>query len=139
MRWRRGAIAALCALGLAACEDAAISYRIEGMNHALVLERQQSFPWSEVKQAVVVSRLPKCQRKYPIESDRAEMTPMKVYEAGDLLWALEQGGRWYLASTEDCRLQPWDKPDPQALGPVVGTFLHRDGVLVFETALKSAP
>ncbi|WP_142803535.1 hypothetical protein [Tepidiphilus sp. J10] len=138
MRWRRGAIAALCALGLAACEDAAIGYRIAGMNHALVLERQQPFPWSEVKQAVVVSRLPQCQRKYPIAPDRAEMTPMKVYEAGDLLWALEQGDHWYLASTEDCRLQPWDKPDPQALGTLVGTFRHRDGVLVFESTLEPA-
>src|SRR5690606_4357299 len=64
--------------------------------------------------------------------------PMKVYEAGDLLWALEQGGRWYLASTEDCRLQAWDKPDPQALGPLVGTFLHREGVLVFEPASRPA-
>lgn len=138
MRWRRGTIVALCALGLAACEDAAIGYRIAGVNHALVLERQQPFPWSEVKQAVVVSRLPQCQRKYPIAPDRAEMTPMKVYEAGDLLWALEQGDHWYLASTEDCRLQPWDKPDPQALGTLVGTFRHRDGVLVFESALNPA-
>ncbi|MBI5781926.1 MAG: hypothetical protein HZA65_09750 [Rhodocyclales bacterium] len=138
MRWSRATIVALCALGLAACEDVAISYRIEGMNHALVLERQQSLPWSEVKQAVVVSRLPQCQRKYPIAPDRAEMTPMKVYEAGDLLWALEQGGRWYLASTEDCRLQPWNEPNPQALGPLVGTFRHRDGVLVFEPESKPA-
>lgn len=127
---------------LSACENSATSMLVDGKDHALVLVREQPYFWSdEIRQFVVVSRLPRCQRRVRIHPGKEKMTPMPVYEAGDLLWALHQGGRWYLASTEECRVQDWDNASGQPPGPLVGSFEQRDGKTVFVPAPKtpSAP
>jgi len=126
---------------LAACENSATSMMIENKDHALVFVREQSYFWSdEVEQYIVVSRLPNCQRRVKIHPDRTRMTPVTVYEAGDLLWALRQGmGRWYLASTEGCQVQDWNNPSGQPPGAVVGSFEQRDGKSVFISAARPAP
>lgn len=117
---------------LAACENSATAYSIEGNQHALILVREQSYFWDgEVKQAIVASRLPQCQRRIAIHPGSKELAEMSVYEAGDRLWALRQGDRWYLASTERCAVQDWDKPADAPLGPLVGSFRLRDGVPAF--------
>ena len=54
--------------------------------------------------------------------------------AGDRLWALYQGNRWYLAGTEACLVQDWDKPDDTPPGPLVGTFRLQNGLPAFVTA-----
>ena len=49
---------------LAGCENSATSYMIDGSQHALILVREQKFVWDdELRQAVVVSRLPACQKR----------------------------------------------------------------------------
>ncbi|MDR2881649.1 MAG: hypothetical protein LBV29_07090 [Azoarcus sp.] len=117
---------------LAACENSATSMMVEDRNHALVLVREQPYFWSnEVVQYIIASRLPDCQRREKIHPGTVAMSPMAVYEAGYLLWALDQGGRWYLASTEECRVQPWDNPGGQPPGPIVGSFEQRNGEVVF--------
>lgn len=126
---------------LAACENSATSMAVESKDHALVLVREQPYFWNdEVKQYIVASRLPVCQRRVKIHPDRAAMTPVSVYEAGHLLWALNQGGRWYLASTEGCQVQDWDNPGGQPPGSAVGSFGQRDGETVFTpTASPTSP
>jgi len=115
-----------------ACENSATSMMVENKNHALVLVREQPYFWSDkVEQYVVASRLPGCQRRVRIHLDKTVMTPMAVYEAGYLLWALNQGGRWYLASTEECQVQDWDNPGGQPPGAVVGRFGQHNGKIVF--------
>ena len=99
----------LAALGLVAvlagCENSATAYMIDGSQHALILVREQKFFWDdELRQAVVVSRLPACQKRIRIHPGSTELVEMRVYQAGDMLWALQQGARWYLAGTEECRL-----------------------------------
>jgi hypothetical protein len=113
---------------------------IEGKDHALVLVREQPLFWDDtVKQYIVASRLPVCQHRVNIHPDKTAMAPMAVYEAGYLLWALNQGGRWYLASTETCRVQDWDNPDTQQLGQAVGSFGQRDGKPIFTPAASQPP
>lgn len=125
---------------LSACENSATAYSIEGSQHALILVREQSYFWdSQVKQAIVASRLPQCQKRVAIHPGGKVLVEMSIYEAGDRLWALQQGNRWYLASTERCLVQDWDKPADAPLGPAVGSFRLRDGVPVFEAAVASAP
>jgi hypothetical protein len=120
---------------LTACENNATSMIVENKDHALVLVREQPYFWSdEVVQYVIVSRLPDCQRRVKIHPDRAMMTPVAVYEAGHLLWALNQGGRWYLASTEGCQVQDWNNPGGQVPGPVVGSFGQQNSKIVFTPA-----
>lgn len=129
-------LAALALLpALAACENSATAYSIEGSQHALILVREQMFAWSgELKQALIASRLPHCQRRVAIHPGSTTLVEMRVYEAGDRLWALQQGERWYLAGTETCRVQDWDNPSGRPPGRLVGSFKLQDGKPAFVPA-----
>ena len=128
------AVAAL-PLALAGCENTATAFMIDGSQHALVLVREQKFVWDdELRQAVVVSRLPACQKRIRIHPGSTVLVEMKIYEAGDSLWALHQGNRWYLAGTEECRLQDWDNPGNQPPGKLIGSFVLKDGAPAFVPA-----
>lgn len=133
---RRGLAAVGLLAVLAGCENSATAYMIEGSQHALILVREQKFFWDgELRQAVVVSRLPACQKRIRIHPSSTTLVEMKVYAAGDGLWALHQGVRWYLAGTEECRLQDWDNPGDRPPGALLGSFALKDG----EPAFVAAP
>lgn len=139
MRLRARALRLLAAGGLlavlAGCENSATAYRIDGSEHALVLVREQKFFWDdELRQAVLVSRLPACQKRIRIHPSSTELVEMKVYAAGDGLWALHQGEHWYLAGTAECRLQDWDNPGDRPPGALVGRFMLKDGAPAFVPA-----
>lgn len=120
---------------LAACENSAVAYSIEGNKHAITLIREQPYFWDdEVRQFVVAARLPHCQRKVSIHPGRTAMTDIEVFAAGDQMWALHQGPRWYLASTEECRVQDWDNAAGTPPGALVGRFHLKDGSPVFTVA-----
>ncbi len=120
---------------LAACENSATAYMVDGKEHALILVREQKLFWSdEVKQALIASRLPKCQKRVTIHPGERTLVAMQVYEAGDQLWALHQGSRWYLASTEVCRVQDWDNAAGKPPGRLVGSFTLKDGAPAFVSA-----
>ncbi|HRD32827.1 MAG TPA: hypothetical protein PLR02_01100 [Rhodocyclaceae bacterium] len=119
---------------LLGCENSATAYMVDTNQHALILSREQPYFWSdEVNQAIVVSRLPHCQRKVRIHPGGTRMADMEVFVAGDRLWALHQGGRWYLASTERCLVQDWQSPAAPP-GPLVGRFSMQEGAPVFIAA-----
>lgn len=127
----------LCLAGvvLAGCENAAAPFMIDGQEHAISLIREQRYFWSdEVEQALVVARLPRCQRRYAIAPGRADKVDIAVYEAGNLLWAFRQDAHWYLVSTEKCLLQDWTDPPAQPPGREVGRFTRKEGELAFVTA-----
>lgn len=128
-----GVVAALALLPmLAACENSATAYTVDTNQHALILIREQPYFWtSTVDQYLIVSRLPHCQRKVSIHPGSKDFTEIEVFEAGALLWALRQGDRWYLASTEQCLVQDWNNPDGQPPGAQVGTFRLQNGAPAF--------
>ena len=133
-RWRVLWLAGAVML-LAACENSATAYRIDSRDHALTLVREQPYFWtSEVNQYIVVARMPHCQRKVAIHPDERTLTEMRVYQAGEGLWALHQGERWYLAATESCRVQDWSNEDNEPPGPLVGTFRLEGGDPIFAAA-----
>jgi hypothetical protein len=120
---------------LSGCENSATSMLIDDRNHSIVLIREQPRFWSdEVHQFMILTRLPHCQRRMTIQPATTAMVPMEVYEAGDLLWALRQGGQWYLASTEECRVQVWAEPPADPPGPAVGRFERKGDEIVFTPA-----
>jgi len=132
---RRGLAAVGLLAVLAGCENSATAYMIEGNQHALILVREQKFFWDdELRQAMVVSRLPACQKRIRIHPGSATLVEMKIYAAGDGLWALHQGARWYLAGTEECRVQDWDNPGDRPPGALVGSFVLKDGAPAFVPA-----
>lgn len=120
---------------LVGCENTAVSYSIDGNREAVILVREQPWFWSsEVNQAVIVSRLPACQRRVSIKPGSTQSLKMEVFVAGDRLWALREGPQWYLASTEQCLVQDWNDAPATPPGKAVGTFLYKDGTVVFEGA-----
>ncbi|HRP22911.1 hypothetical protein [Thauera sp.] len=132
---RRLLAAGALLLTLAGCENSATSYMIEGSQHALILVREQKFPWDdELKQSIIASRLPSCQKRVRIHPGPTSLVEMRIYVAGDRLWALHQGNRWYLAGTEQCLVQDWDNPDGQPPGALVGSFVLKDGAPAFVAA-----
>lgn len=133
---RKIAVRVLAALGLvsalAGCENSATAYMIDGKEHALILVREQKFFWDdELRQSIIASRLPACQKRVKIHPGSTELVEMRVYAAGDMLWALQQGPRWYLAGTEECRVQDWDNLGGQPPGALVGSFVLKDGAPAF--------
>ncbi len=125
----------VAALVLTGCENSAAPFMIDGSQHAISLIREQRYFWnSEVEQSLVVSRLPKCQRRYPIVPGSTESVKIDVFEAGSLLWAFRQGATWYLAGTEKCLLQEWTDAPAQPPGRAVGSFARVDGALAFVPA-----
>lgn len=131
---RIAAAAGLLAL-LAGCENSATAFMIDGSQHALILVREQKFFWDdELQQALVVSRLPACQKRIRIHPGSTGLAEMQVYAAGDGLWALHQGQRWYLAGTEECRVQDWDNPGDRPPGALAGSFVLKDGAPAFVPA-----
>ena len=120
---------------LAACENSATAYMVDGNQHALILVREKPYFWdSTVNQAMIASRLPSCQRRVDIHPGQDSLEPMAVYEAGDRLWALHQGARWYLATTVTCQVQDWANASGSPPGPLVGTFQLKDGAPTFVPA-----
>lgn len=131
---RNGLLVVLVPL-LAACENSATAYMVDGSQHAIILVREKPYFWeSSVNQAVIASRLPQCQKRVAIHSDGTELTPMEVFDAGDRLWALHQGARWYLVSTGKCQVQDWDNAAGTPPGPSLGSFRLKDGVASFVPA-----
>ena len=124
---------------LTACEYEGAAFLIDGRDQSISLVREQQFFWNdEVSQAIVVSRMPTCLRRYSIKSGVAGSVKMEVFEAGDMLWALKQGKNWYLASTEKCEFQRWTEPPDEPPGRLVGTFSRKNDKLEFVPADKPA-
>lgn len=132
--WRKMLLLAALPV-LAACENSATAFMVDGKDHALILVREQKTFWNdEVKQAIIVSRLPRCQKRVTIHPGSSRLVEIRVYEAGDNLWALHQGRDWYLASTQVCQVQDWDNAGDQPPGGYVGRFALSQGEPVFIAA-----
>ena len=134
--WRSHALLLLaCAAVLMGCENAAAPFMIDGQDHAVSLIREQRYFWNdEVEQALVVARLPRCQRRFAIAPGNADAVNLEVFEARSLLWAFRQGRQWYLVSTEKCLVQEWKDAPSEPPGRAIGAFRRRDGQLVFVTS-----
>ena len=79
---RRGLAAVGLLAVLAGCENSATAYMIDGNQHALILVREQKFFWDdELRQAMVVSRLPACQKRIRIHPGSASLVEMTIYAA----------------------------------------------------------
>lgn len=116
---------------LSGCVNDTASYVIDGRGHALILLREQPYFWSDnTKLGLVVSRLPDCQRRYPMKPAPLPQAQASLYEIAPMQYQVQQGSNWYLAETQGCTLQALDAA-PEPPGKLLGTFERKDGKLRF--------
>lgn len=124
-------VVALTATLLAGCENDAASYQIDGKDHALTLIREQRYFWNDnTDMAVVVARLPECQRRFPLKSAPLPKAQLSVHEVVPGQYHLQQGDRWYVTETGRCTLQALAAA-PEPAGRLVGKFDRKDERLRF--------
>lgn len=133
-------VAALALTGLSGCENDAASMMIDGKDHSISLLREQSWVWSsQVEQRFVVSRFPKCQRRYTVEPGLKQMQPVELYEVRPMLYVAKQGEVWYAIGTEECQLQKFQEKPERIPGRLVGQFEQGEQGLAFVAEAGSPP
>jgi len=117
----------LAALLLAGCVKEPAGFKIEGGNHSLTIERNKPYFWSNGWEIdLIVTRYPDCQRRYPLRKS-GEKVRVDLYRAQEYAYILNQGKRWYIAETVQCRMQEFDEEPPEP-GEYIGSFRVKNGV-----------
>ena len=127
------------ALLLAGCEIDNAAYMIEGKEHALILNRERPFFWSDQYElAIIVSRMPTCQRRHQMKPARLNSANVSVYEGGEPnRYLLRQGSRWYAVNTNDCAFAVIQAPDGEPVP--IGVFRRKDDMLRFVPSKTASP
>jgi len=115
---------------LTGCAKEPAAFLIEGGNHSLTVERSQPYVWSEGWELdLIVARYPECQRRYPLKK-AGEKVRIDLYSTQPGVFILNQGKRWYVAETKECRMQQYEE-EPAEPGNYLGAFRVRNGVFGF--------
>ncbi len=122
---------------LTGCINDGAAYRIDGSRHALTVVREQNLFWKkQVKLAVVVARMPDCQRKHTLqEADLS--TPVELWQPGPGTFILAVGKNRYVTETRTCLgFAPLTEEPPGGIGVHLGTFAVKNGVFTFTPAAR---
>lgn len=116
---------------LAGCAKEPAAFLIEGGNHSLTVERNKPYFWSDGWDVdLIVTRYPECQRRHPLKKAGDRKFRIDLYRAQPGVFILNQGNRWYVAETRDCRMQQYEEEPPEP-GDYVGSFREKSGAFVF--------
>lgn len=122
------ALSALLA-GCGASDMAPMS--IQDGSQSLTLSREKPYAWSQGWDvAVVVARMPDCQRRHHLRRAGDGEFRMEVFHTPQDNWILHKGQNWYITETRDCQLQQF-KEAPAEPGVLAGTFQDKDGRFQF--------
>jgi hypothetical protein len=121
---------------LAGCVNDTASYLIDGPSNALTVRREQQYFWKgEVDVSLVATRLPDCQRLHALAGAPKDDMKVELFNAGEGLWNVRLGEQLWQVSTQNCNDLTELQYDPKAdMGQPVGSFVVRDGKLVFDPA-----
>ncbi|MBB5020126.1 hypothetical protein HNQ59_003440 [Chitinivorax tropicus] len=107
-------------VALTGCKQQAGSYQIDNAR-SFTLQRVKPYVWSkEWDRWLLVSRMPDCQRKHPIESE-SEFEPLKIYLVEDGLYQIKDGSTVYQADFNNCTLTEMPRKT-KVSGSLVGSF-----------------
>lgn len=120
---------------LAACVNDSASYQDARKERSITLIRQQRWLWDKtVDAAVVVARLPDCQRRHDLGKISPRAT-IELWQPGPGTYVLRQGQRLILTETQTC--EGWrqlEEEPPGGLGLQLGAFAPDDGKLRFQAS-----
>lgn len=140
MKIRAWLLPLLAAPVVAGCVNDSASYQNENGTQILTLVRQQRWLWDKkVEAAMVVSRLPDCQRRHKMGliSPQARVD---LWQPGPGTFLIHQGRNLYLTETQTC--EGWQKQEtepPGGMGEKLGTFLPKEGEFRFVPASQENP
>ncbi|WP_171013725.1 hypothetical protein [Chitinivorax sp. B] len=105
---------------LAGCKQQSGSYQIDN-NSSFTLLRVKKYIWSkDWERWLLVSRMPDCQRKYPL-LDESEFEEIKLYQVDEGLYEVKDGSVAYLADLNNCAMAEQPKRT-KPTGTLIGTF-----------------
>lgn len=120
---------------LAACVNDSASWQNENKDIAVTLIRQQRWLWDKkVDAAVVVSRLPDCQRRHPMDPISTQ-AKVELWQPGPGTFILRSSSGSMLTESQTC--EGWQKLEtepPGGFGQQLGTFQPEGGKLKFVAA-----
>ncbi|CAK0774320.1 conserved hypothetical protein [Gammaproteobacteria bacterium] len=97
------------------------SFVIDTTDHALTLELDKTFFWSDWNVELTLRNNPKCQRRHILESSKEKSPTLEVYFPEPNFFIFRQSNHWYVADMKSCRFQEYRKPPPEP-GRLIGTF-----------------
>jgi hypothetical protein len=107
------------------------SMPIQDSSHSLTLVREKPYAWSQGWDvAVVVARMPDCQRRHHLRRAADGEFRMEVFHTPQDNWILRKGQNWYITETRNCQLQQF-KEAPAEPGTLVGAFEDKGGQFRF--------
>jgi hypothetical protein len=141
MRKTRLFLALSLTLLLAGCVNDSASYLIDGRDHSLTVRREQQYFWKkDADISLVASRLPDCQRLHALTDGAVDDVKVDLYNAGEGLWNVRVDQQLWQIETQTCNGLTELQYDPKAdLGQLVGSFVVRNGKLVFDAAPATPP
>ena len=133
MRLRHLILALLVAPLLTACVNDGATYEIDNTReHVLSLIREQPYFWDKkVQLYMVVSRMPSCMRRHSMGTGTAN-TKVEIYQVPSGAFIVKAGKRMYATETQTCEnFAKMDGEPVEGMGKFIGTFLVKNGALVF--------
>ena len=123
---------------LVACSDQRASFPIQTSDHALTLIREQRFFWQKrAVYSIVAAHMPECMRRHKMGVGGLNAR-VEVYSPGNNAWILKMGDFMYVVETRTCDgFAKLDAEPEGGMGPLVGTFQSRNGVLEFVAVPKA--
>ena len=122
---------------LVACSDQRVTFPIQGSEHALSLIREQRFFWEKkATYTIVAARMPDCMRRHKLGFAPLNAR-VEVYSPGNNAWILKMTNTMYVVETRTCEgFAKLDAEPEGGIGPLVGIFQTRKGVLEFAPAIQ---
>uniref|UniRef100_Q47IR7 Lipoprotein n=1 Tax=Dechloromonas aromatica (strain RCB) TaxID=159087 RepID=Q47IR7_DECAR len=133
MRLRHLLLPLLAVPLLSACVNDGATYEIDNSReHVLSLIREQPYFWdSKVNLYLVVSRMPACMRRHNMGTG-TDKTKVEVYQVPSGAFIIKVGKRMFATETQTCEsFAKMDSEPVEGMGQMIGTFLVKNGELVF--------
>lgn len=123
----------LTTLLLTGCVNDSASYYVAGNTHTISVRGHQEYFWDEqLNLALVVSRLPECQRQIPLAQVAKGDMNVELFQTGNDGWILRQGKQVWGVETTNCKELADAGKLP--LGARVGAFKIDEDKFVFVAA-----
>ncbi len=128
----------LLSLSLSACVNDTASYNLDGRDNAVTVKIDQDKFWiDQLTIALIVSRLPDCQRTHLLTPEPAADLELALYVAGENSWIIRSSQQAWQFSNDNCDSLLDASKLP--VGERLGTFKFDKKKFIFEPTSAATP